>query len=110
LLKNKHTDSKRIIPITGPINYATREISTNSKQEFKQIIDTLFYSGIFHIGHVFTKPNKYKNDKEFRIVWVGHSGVTNKNVCGPIDTDINRNPFIILDGINFKKHFVEFKI
>lgn len=102
-----YTSSKRLMPISSLINYASREIETKSQAEFEEKVDELFYSGALHTGYLFTKPDTYQADREFRVIWIGHSGKTSSNYQGPLLTDINQNDCVILSPIDFDKHFIE---
>jgi hypothetical protein len=102
-----YTSTKRLLPISSPMTYAAREIETKSQAEFEAKVDELFYSGALNAGYLFTKPDIYKCDREFRVIWIGHSGKTSKNYEGPLLTDINQNDHVILKSIDFDKHFVE---
>ena len=102
-----YPSTKRLLPISSPINYATREIETRSQAEFEAKVDELFHSGALQAGYLFTKPDTYKTDREFRVIWIGHSGKTSRNFEAPLITDINQNDYVIIQGINFEKHFTE---
>lgn len=105
LTSQKLTSAKRLTVLTGKINYAQREITTFSKATYMKTIDELFYSGALNVGFLFTKPENYKEDREFRVVWIGHSGPTHQQVRTPLNTDINSKNYLILPGINFAQNF-----
>ena len=103
----KNTTTKRLISMSGPIKYVTREINTTSVAKYKQKIDLLFYSGILNVDYIFIKAESYRLDNEFRVIWIGHAGPTSKILRGPLKMDINPNSFLIVGNINFEKHFLD---
>jgi hypothetical protein len=105
LTSQKLTSAKRLTVLSGKINYAQREITTFSKASYMKTMDELFYSGILNVGYLFTKPENYKQDREFRVVWIGHSGPTHQQVRTPLNTDIDSKNHLILPGIDFNQNF-----
>lgn len=105
LTSQKLTSAKRLTALTGKIKYAHREITTFSKATYMKTIDEFFYSGTLNVGFLFTKPENYKEDREFRVVWIGHSGPTHQQIRAPLNTNIDSKNYQILPGISFAQNF-----
>ena len=95
-----------LVILSGPIRYRDRTIRVNSFREFKDTVDTIFHSGALNMDRVFLKPRiPYEKDREYRLMWIAHSGATPKHVEFPLTTDYQVNDHVVLDGFALDDHF-----
>ena len=95
-----------LVVISGTVVYQERTITVSSLQEFKDTVDELYNSETLDLDRLFTKPKKpYENDREYRIIWMAHSGRDPNKVEFPLMPDYQKNDHIILDGVPFSDHF-----
>ena len=101
-LRPKH----RLVLLSGPIRYQDRAIKVNTFEEFKDTVDSMFHGGTLDMDRVFLKPRiPYGKDREYRLIWIAHSGTTPKRVKFPLTTDCQVNDHVVLGGFAFDEHF-----
>lgn len=102
-----HTKNRNHLhPISGNIIYQDRTINTFSKVEFVKKVEELFFSGILNLSYLFLKPkDRYENELEFRVFWLGGSGKSKGLPTPPFHFDYFEDSSVIIDGLNFDRHF-----
>ena len=98
--------SNHLVIISGTVIYGDRTVVVDTFQEFKDAVDKMYNSGETDLNRLFTKPRvPYENDREYRIIWLSHSGKTPNTVRYPLMPDYQDNDHIILQDVDFEDHF-----
>ena len=98
--------SNPLVIISGTVVYQERTIVVESFQEFKDKADELYNSEALDLDHLLTKPKTpYETDREYRTIWLAHSGTDPNKVEFPLLPDYQKNDHIIIDGVHFSDHF-----
>ena len=98
--------TNHLVIISGTVVYQERTIVVNSFQEFKDTADKLYNSGELDLDRLFAKPRvPYRNDREYRAIWMTHSGRDPNRVEFPLLPDYQENDHILLEDIDFNDHF-----
>jgi hypothetical protein len=94
----------QLMTVGSEIIYRSREVSFDCFTKYKQYVDQTYHSRNLNFYPIFIKPEVYKLDSEYRIIWFAHSGGFNRYEL-PAWLNYQNNTHIILDGINFDDHF-----
>jgi hypothetical protein len=94
----------QLMTVGSKIIYRSRDVQFDLLDGYKRFIDETFWSGNLNFYLLFIKPEVYKNDEEYRILWLAHSGKFNKFTM-PAWVDYQSESHVILDGIDFDEHF-----
>ena len=95
-----------LVIVSGTVVYQERTIVVASFQEFKNKVDELYNSEVLDLDRLFTKPKvPYENDREYRTIWMAHSGRGPNKVEFPLLPDYQKNDHLILEGVEFSDHF-----
>ena len=95
-----------LVIISGTVVYQERTIVVASFQEFKDKVDELYNSEVLDLDRLFTKPQvPYEYDREYRTIWMTHTGRDPNKVEFPLLPDYQKKDHIILDGVEFSDHF-----
>ena len=88
-----------LFALSGAITYGDRIVISQSFSDFKNAIDKSMNSDVLDIDRVFMKPETpYRSDREYRIVWFGHSGKDLNTIEFPLIANYQTADHVILDG------------
>jgi hypothetical protein len=98
------TTGEQLMTIGTKIIYKNRKVQFESLEDYKSFINETFWSDNLNVYPLFMKPEVYKNDEEYRVLWLAHSGEFNK-FTWPAWLNYQSESHVILDGIDFDEHF-----
>ncbi|SMN01602.1 hypothetical protein SPONN_2661 [uncultured Candidatus Thioglobus sp.] len=101
-----------LTPICALISYKKRLVLSGSFLDFKKQIDQILYSKVLNLDYLFLKPDFYKKDFEYRVLWLGHGGKDHMKVEHNLTMNYQNNEYIIINNVDFENNFqlMNFKI